>query len=91
MVYTEEQVVESLFQSGGTLAGEGIEVKSHRKNAKDIYFTYKGKEFCLNRHNVILKFSDKPEGRYYQYAGLEFSDYQEYNKVLSEIKSFLGR
>ena len=91
MVYTEDQVLESLFKSGGTLANEGIEIKSHRKNAKEVYFTYKGKEFCINKHNVILKFCDTPKGRYFQYAILEFSNHKEHDSVLSEIKTFLGR
>jgi hypothetical protein len=93
-VYTEEQAINSLFTEGGTLALEGIEVKKHRKNAVDVYFTYKGKEFCLNRHNVILKYST-PESlggrKWFQYGGLEFDTPQEYQTVVDSLKTFLNR
>lgn len=89
--YTEEEVLNSLFTGSRTLALEGIEIKEHRKNAKEIYFTYKGKEFCLNKHNVILKFSIVEGKKWFQHGVLEFSDYKEHNEVLQALKDKLGR
>ena len=90
-IYTEEEVIKSLFIEGGTLANEGIEILTTRKNAKDIFFTYKGREFCLNKHNVILKFSMVEGKKWFQYGVLEFNDNNEYNEVLNALKIKLER
>lgn len=91
VVHTENDVINSLFKTGGTLANEGIEIQSHRKNAKDVYFKYNGKNFCINRNNVILKYSDTDNGRRFQYGVLEFKDSKEYEDVKTSIMNKLER
>ncbi len=88
--YTEEEVLNSLFESDKTLALEGIEIKDHRKNAVNIYFTYKGKEYCFTKRNIIAKFSDIEGQRFFQYAVLDFED-KEYREVVECLKDKLAR
>lgn len=88
--YTEKECIESLFNAGGTLALEGVEILKHRKNAQAIYFTYKQKTYCFNKHNVILKFSDVENKRYFQIGCLDFDD-QEYKEIVDCLKVKLSR
>lgn len=88
--YTEDQVIDSLFKKGGTLANTGIEVKKHRKNAKEVYFTYKGKEYCITKGNIVAKFSDHNGKRYFQYASLDFS-VNKYEEIRDSVMKHLGR
>lgn len=90
-VYSEEQVKESLFNKGGTLVNEGIEIQKLRKNGKEVYFHYKGKNFCLTENNVIAKYSLISGKKYFQYGVLEFESYKEYNEVLETLKDYLER
>lgn len=85
-IYTTQQAINSLFTKGGTLPFTGIEITKRYKHT--VYFTYKHKDYCLNKWDVILKYSILDNGKkYYQIACLDF-DYMEYKEIVSLVKQY---
>ena len=61
-------------------------IEPKRKNAKDIYFIYKTRRYCLNKHGVICKFSSINGKKYFQHATLDF-DIKEKERIIKYINN----
>ena len=85
IVGREKDVVDSLFNPGGT-----INVILRRVNKKSIKFKYAGKDYTLNCHGVICS-ETKIDGKtFYQFGCLDFPG-TEYNGIIEAINQFTGR